>query len=412
MERRELLRMGGMLGVATLGGGAGCLPNLLPRRVPEAEIKTVLGAMDKTLERVSRYDMLDDFARQAGTPNKYSATDRALSRTSIRALYTSAMFRSLPEDAQLHPAVQERMFGELTAMDEAVYGMTDRMSMLNVDRRAAIKAALRDKRTEPETIGQLFDRNMGAVQMPIGRRFQVRSIFKQVGWRMQKQPTAVIDEYVTKVTKATARVGSQVELQRRIAAQIGQEAYWRHQNRLALMLVDDPNATGGGGSGGTAAAPPVVIVPPNTSESAALMTNVRFAAERNQCETVEFLGKRIAEIDPETYRSIFLTDPGVIACKQSMRERAAVEANRPRGPGGVEPCEDPRSLANAMARKKVIGTGGWMLGIGLISGVLGAVLVGGGEGAAVLGAVGLTVGAACLIGGLIVLIVGAGMASS
>jgi hypothetical protein len=70
-------------------------------------------------------------------------------------------------------------------------------------------------------------------------------------------------------------------------------------------------------------------------------------------------------------------------------------------------CDTDRSLANQLARSKVIGTGGWMLGIGLITGVLSLAAVESG-----IGVIGLTVGAGLLVGGLIVLLVGAGMSSS
>ena len=244
--------------------------------------------------------------------------------------------------------------------------------------------------------------------MPVGRRFQMRSIFSQVGFRMQKQPAVVIDEYVNKVHKTTELVGSQVELQRRIAAQIGQDAYWKHQHRLALMLADDPGTAGGGApSTGTPVPPPQ---PADVAgEVNVLLTNVRFAAQRGQCEAVEFLGKRIADLDPEAYRSRYLTDRGVIECKEYLRQRQTVEAQQRASAPGAGTCEDPKPLANKMARDKVIGTGGWMLGIGLITGVHGIAAVNASDG---LAAVAITVGAGLLVGGLIVLIVGAGMAAS
>jgi hypothetical protein len=422
MDRRDILQLGGLLGFSALGGGAACLPRGLPRRLPDSEIGKVISTMDESLAQISRYDMLDDFSRRSGTKGKYSDEDRSLSEMAVRAMYTSAYFRSLPEEAQLHPAMQERMFGQLASMDQAVYGMTDRMSTLREDQRDFVKAALNDKRTAPEVVSQTFDKGMGALAMPLGRRFQVRNTFSKIGWRLQKHPALVIDEYVTKVNKATALVGSQVELQRRIAAQMGQEAYWRHQNTLALMMADDPGGSSGptvpmptgpgpsgppGGSGAPAMAPP----PVDTSyEVQVLMSNVRFAAARNQCETVEFLGKRIADLDPATYRSAFLTDQGVIACRQYMREKAAIDRSNPMAPPAQ--CEDPRAAANKMARDKVVGTGGWMLGIGLVTGLLSALLASAGSGAEVLGVIGITVAAGLLVGGLVVVIVGAAMASS
>jgi hypothetical protein len=366
--------------------------------------------------------MLDDFTRRANTKQaRQSDEDRGLVQASVRSLYASAFFRGLPEEAQLHPEVQERMFAQLTTMDDAVYGMTDRMSTLDEDQRGFVRAALHDSKTDPESVSKLFDEGMGALRMPMGRRFQARSIFSKIGWRLQKQPAIVIDEYVTKVQKATAQMGSQVDLQRRIAAQIGQDAYWKRQNQLALMLADDP----GGAQSGGGMMPPPSSVPPGQSgppgapvpmadprEIEILMSNIRFAAERNQCETVLFLGRRIADLDPQTYRNVYLTDPGVIACKDFMRQKRLVDSNQPNGAAACD-TTDAKALGNKLAKEKVTGTGGWMLGIGLITGVVSALLVGaGGDGAAVLGAIGLTVGAALLIGGLIVVIVGAGMASS
>lgn len=418
MDRRDILQMGGLLGFSALGGGAACLPRGLPRRMPDSEIGSIIGKMDASLAQLSRYDMLDDFTRRSGAKAKYTDDDRSLTQMAVQAMYTSAYFRGLPEEAQLHPAMQERMFAQLPTMDEAVYGMTDRMSTLSEDRRDFVRAALHEERTKPEVVSETFDKGMGALAMPLGRRFQVRSIFSKMGWRLQKQPALVIDEYVTKVQKATALVGSQVELQRRIAAQMGQDAYWRHQNTLALMLADDPGAPGGGGMPAPAGPPggqgaPGMAPPPvDTSyEVQVLMSNVRFAASRNQCETVEFLGKRVADLDPATYRSTFLTDQGVIACRQYQREKAAID--RVSGPMAQSPvCEDPRAAANKMAHDKVVGTGGWMLGIGLVTGLLSALLASAGSGAEVLGVVGITVAAGLLVGGLIVVLVGAGMASS
>lgn len=425
MDRRDVLQMGGLVGMAALGGGAACLPRGLPRTIPQSELSDILGSMDESLERISRYDMLDDFTRRAKTKARHSDDDRMLVQASIKSMYASAFFRGLPEEAQLHPDVQERMFAQLATMDDAVYGMTDRMSTLDEDQRSFVKAALHDKKTEPEAISQLFDRGMGSLKLPMGRRFQARSIFSKVGWQLQKQPAVVIDEYVTKVQKATAQVGSQVELQRRIAAQMGQEAYWKRQNQLALMLAEDPGGAPANANGGLmppGSTPPVPppatgapVAPPvgaDPREIEILMSNIRFAAQRNQCETVLFLGRRIADLDPQTYRDVYLVDPGVIACKEYLRQKRSIDAQ---SAGGAS-CDDTdaRKMANKMARDKVIGTGGWMLGIGLISGVVSALLLGASasDGAAVLGAIGMTVGVALLIGGLIVVIVGAGMASS
>jgi hypothetical protein len=425
MERRDFLKGGGAAGVgigAALGGGAGCVPRLFVGRIPDARMKEILAQMDAGLDHVSRYDMLDDIARRSGSPRRrLGDADRELSRTSLRTLYTSALFRSLPEEAQLHPAMQERMVAHLPEMDDAVFGMSDRMSGVPPEQRDEIRSRLQRNPRIPEQMSEGIDRGMAKLHMPIGRRFQMRSLFAQVGWRMQNQsPSIVIDEYVHKVTKATAQIGSQAELQRRIAAQMGQESYWRYQDRLARMLSQEQ--PGGGAPPPSPPPPAPPTTPPGTpqpepsatppavgnqpvspqSESAWLLNNARTAAEAGECRAVDFLGRRLKAIDPEYYRTVFSVDPAIHGCRE--RERALVSPA-----ASKQACPDPLPLAQSMARRKVMGTGGWMMGIGAISGVVGLLTVGS-ESSAVLGAISLTLGAVLLIGGLIVLIVGAGMA--
>ncbi|MBV8757190.1 MAG: twin-arginine translocation signal domain-containing protein, partial [Deltaproteobacteria bacterium] len=140
MERRDFMKLTGAAGAgAALAGNAGCLPGLMPRRVSQAEIDKILSKMDAGVERASRYDMIDDFAKRTGRPTDVSSDDRALARLSLRALYTSQMFRTLPEEAQLHPAMQERMFGYLPEMDEAVFGMVERMTSSTKEERTFVR---------------------------------------------------------------------------------------------------------------------------------------------------------------------------------------------------------------------------------------------------------------------------------
>ena len=402
MERRDFLKLGGAAGVgAAIAGNSACLPGLIPRRMSQREIDQILAKMDSGLDHVSRYDMLDDFAKRTGKQAKLDDSDRALVRTSVRALYTSSVFHGLPEEARMHPAMQERMYGHLAEMDEAVFGMTDRMASAPHDQRERVRRTLKADSSLPEALSQGLDRGMSRLDMALGRRIQMRRIFSQVGWRMQNQsPSIVIDEYAKKVAKASEQVGSQAELERRIAAQIGQESYWRYQNHLALMFADDPPS---GGAPPTPAPQAPQAPGPDEPIGALLVRNAREAAARGYCETVAVLGRQLSEVDPERYQKEFLTDPAITGCKQhAVAPPLALTPNMP--------CEDAHSLANAMARKKVIGTGGWMLGIGVITGVIGLAVVGAGSDAAVLGAIMLTVGGALLIGGLIVVIVGAGMA--
>jgi len=423
MDRRGFLRSGSVAGLgATVG--TGCIRGLLPPPVTEAEIKQIIAEMDGGLDRLSRYDMVDAVERTTAAPLNVTSDDRELTRKSVRAMYTSAVFRSMPTEAQLHPAVQDRVLGQLPEIDEAVFGMTARIAKVTGDERDDIGRTLRADRAIPEHIGQTFDRGMSALHMTFARRSQVRSIFKQVGWRMQKQsPSTVIDEYVDKVARVTGKVGSQAELERRVVAQIGNDAYWRHQQRIAGMFALNQVGPGGGAPAPTPPQPPQPQPPPQPPpppvptppyDDVALAKELRWltdsahaAAVKGRCETVDFINARVLEIDPEFHTHVFMTDDQILKCLEQFArgpKPAIVEPSR------CPPAIDPLPLARDIARKKVIGTGGWMFGIGLVTGLLGVVaLGGGGEGAA---AFALTMGVVLFVGGIIVMLVGSGMKSS
>jgi hypothetical protein len=419
MDRRGFLRFGGTAGLGA-SAGAGCIKALLPPPMTQADVKQLVAEMDRGLAQLDRYDMLDSMSRASSRPARFTSTDRDLSRMSVRSLFTSAVFRNMPAEVQLHPAVQERVVAQMPEMDEAIFSMTDRMETVPAAERGLIARGLREDRGLPDRMGQRFDHGMSILEMSYARRTQVRSIFSQVGWRMQRQsPGAVIDEYVDKMSRVTAKIGSQAELERRVIAQMGGSAYWRQQQRIA-------QATGGGPTPSPGPAPTPPPTPPTgaaagmdpavlAKELAWLSDSAHRAAIQEHCETVEFISSRVFQLDPEFHKLVFLTDKQVVACLQQRAGDASMA--RPSGPPMSAPVcpepQDPLPLARDMARNKVKGTGGWMLGIGFISGIAGAVLVATeSDGAVALGAFGLTLGAVLIIGGLIVMAVGAGMKSS
>jgi hypothetical protein len=186
-------------------------------------------------------------------------------------------------------------------------------------------------------------------------------MFKQVGWRMTTtSPSVVIDEYVAKVDKVTGQIGSQAELERRLTAQIGQDAFWKYQQHLA-MLTDDPGGMGGGGMPPVAAPAPMPATMP-------------------------------APMPPQPPSAIY-AGPSATCDMAAINKAQEGEINR---------------RARLQAGDVVRGTGGWMMGISLIAGGVGGLLVSV-NGAEAVGAIGLTLGAVLLIGGLIVYIIGANL---
>src|SRR3954462_583175 len=165
MERRNFLKLGGAVGLASAATSGACLPALMPPRISKSELAELLAEMDGGLDRVSRYDMLSDFSRATGVPDRHSPEDRQLARLSMRTMYTSAMFRSLPEEAQATPAVQERVFTQLPEMDEAVFGMADRMASPTAEEKDGVHRRLQKDPTLTERMSETFDRGMGRLRM-------------------------------------------------------------------------------------------------------------------------------------------------------------------------------------------------------------------------------------------------------
>lgn len=410
MERRDFLKLGGAAGVgASAVAGAGCVPGLFGgKRLSTTEINELVGRLDDGIERASRYDMLDDFAKRSGQ-DKPSGTEeeRAICSKSLRAMYATQMFRSLPEEAQVHPAIQHRMLREMPSIDEAVFGMTDLMAAMPEERRAGIRKQLKRDPDAAERISQGIDQGAGKLKLASTRRFQMRSMFKDAAWRLQAQPTStVIDEYVRKVDKVKAQFGSQTEMQRRIASQLGDDAYWRYQDRLALAFANDPSAGGGGpGATGTPTGPSSVPV----SEAVTLTRAAHKAALEGRCQSVHALGARVRTLDPEHYITVFSADPVITNCVEGR-----VTAVRPRVPMDPEPATVPDPKARTSGQK-VLGAGGWMMGIGMISGLGGLALATlgdnsggeGGEGLLGIGVVSVTIGVVLLISGFVVVLIGA-----
>jgi len=407
MERRDFLKMGGAVGVgASAAAGAGCVPGLLGgKQLSTSEINELVGRMDDGLERASRYDMLDDFARRSGEDKPSGSEDeRAMCSKSLRALYATAMFRSLPIDAQVHPAIQQRMLGEMPAIDEAVFGMTDFMAAMPQERREGIRKRLKRDPDAAERISQGIDLGAGKLQLASTRRFQMRSMFKQAAWRLQTQSTTtVIDEYVRKVEKVQAQLGTQTAMQRRVASQLGDEAYWRYQDRLALAFADDPGTGGGGGASGAIAAPPGQGSG-QVSEAVSLTRAAHMAALDGKCNTVQALAARVRDLDPQHYITVFSTDPVITNC---VSRRPAVQPTSM--PVAPSPVAEPTERTTG---QKMLGAGGWMMGIGMLSGLGGLGLAslgdnGNADGLVVIGVISVTVGVLLLISGFVVVLLGA-----
>lgn len=166
-----------------------------------------------------------------------------LVRQSVRALFVTGLFRDLPEAAQMHPGLQERMVAYMPELDDTVYAVSDHLSGLSSTERRLLQRELRADPDLPLTVAASVNQLARTVRMSSTRRAQVRSAMTQAGWRLRKQnPSLVIDEYVDKVERFAPREATDAELLRRYETLIGRGAIQRAQVHAATQYTGKPSA--------------------------------------------------------------------------------------------------------------------------------------------------------------------------
>ena len=245
MNRRKLLE-GGVVGAGLTAGivppaaasgtaGASAEPPL-----PDPEtVNHVLASLDRRLAWIDRQELPSGLG--AAMPAELPADKRAhvercqrLFRQSVRTLYVTGRFLDLPDEFKTHPEIQARVLDAQPEMDEAVLGTTQLLESLRPEDHRAIQAALRAHNGVGERLAALIDEPAREDGIPFARRMSLRTTTLQLARRMQAQsPALTIDPYVQRVRKIEARPHSEDEQARLLAARIGEEAFWQHQQRLA-----------------------------------------------------------------------------------------------------------------------------------------------------------------------------------
>jgi hypothetical protein len=282
MDRRTLLKTGAAgsisAGVAGTLGIDGCAH--LP---PVDSDDSLLGSLDakgaeRYLRKMDRRLAWIDTDRGGSvmpplppqrSPERQAEYDRLerLFRVSAKSLYVTGCFLEAPEQFQAHPGMQARMMAAQGVMDEAVFGTTDMLESLTPDQHQRIRQTLRDKPEIAEDLARLLDAPAKADDMPLKRRYLLRSGILDLATKMQAQsPALVIDPYVRKVRRIQARDPATLaaDSSRLAAARIGEEAFWAHQERLAKLAVawERKLALADAGAPATAAPHPASAPPP------------------------------------------------------------------------------------------------------------------------------------------------------
>jgi hypothetical protein len=212
---------------------------------PLPAMGSYLARFDRGLQRLADWS-LGEVTKNEAIP----AAEDELARAALRSLYVTAMFGDLPEAGQMHPGMQARVQRALPEMDQAVFGMCDRLEQCRPDEADELQRVLKQPSNPGMELAQQIDQLAAETGMSPGRRVQTRSMTTQLAARLRNQPPrTAFAEHVGKTRRLAARAGSVEEIQRRMIAQLGEQAFWERQQRLARYAAawQEQGATSDGG---------------------------------------------------------------------------------------------------------------------------------------------------------------------
>lgn len=232
MERREFLRLGavGASGFVLLGT-ASCarLPKLRPSLTPAqdpADMDAYLARVDRGMERIAAWSPTAAFPGYGGDR---SSAD-ALGRRSLRTMYMTAMFADLPESAQRHPGMQERIWTCMPEMDEATAGVEAFLARQSAEELRRLQQALRSPRNPAMEIFEAIDTQAAGCGVSSRRRLQTRMLITEANFRLRNQPPSLfIGESLDKVRRMTDTDVSRRVREDGLVARAGERLFWQAQ---------------------------------------------------------------------------------------------------------------------------------------------------------------------------------------
>jgi hypothetical protein len=248
MDRRDFLRAGavagGSMGLGALGCGA-VLEGISAVPVPSvAELAALdmdgfLRNLDTSLGFIRSTSTLDSIVTkevQSGArkdPRLQGSEE--LVRKTLRSMLLTGSFGDLPEAGRAHPGVQARLWNSLQEMDDAVLGMNKLLTSLTPTERADVTRLMRDDPTAAPRVLDALDDEAVKAGVNEKRRTHLREVGKHACFRMRQSTNLFIDDYDDKVKKVSVRDSSVESFQRRLMAQMGEQAFWDfHQRQFAL----------------------------------------------------------------------------------------------------------------------------------------------------------------------------------
>lgn len=386
MNRRDVIKAGAIATAGALAPAAGCVTiqrtlGSLSGADGAAEFNKIL---DEQLAALAKPGLLQKLVVKhrkrplSAKADAAIAEQDAMFRKMLSTLLVSQGFRDLPPETQVEPAVQDRMWTHIDQIGSSVFEISNMLSSLDPTTRATVRTKLKEDPELPMSIGEALHDSATKAGMSTRRKGQLRAMMSQSQFRLQHaDPSTVIDEYVTKVERHRAsneRDGDALDL----ARQIGEREFWRYEHLLGFAQ------DGGGAPGnippapGPAPAPtpaPVAPVSPPTEGgdpvARTLYQSAIRAARAGRCQDVAILGNKVRDVDPAFYTQVFSVNAEIVNCNPNSAP-SMVQQPPPPPPLAGPQYVDPNAPKPG---ERGIRAGGYMLGIGLIFGLVGALLV-------------------------------------
>jgi hypothetical protein len=264
MHRRDLLVGGTGAGSLLVGG---CAAGTDPRLVTPATFAETQAIEDRwratmaVREAISARPRmkLDDVLPRRRSEGKLSLPDD-LGRKAVRSLLVTSAFRDLSEDARVHPTVQAGVHQSMPEMDEAIFGVRDRLAALTATQRADIARELRNDPELGMRVLQQLDLEASSVGAEGARRLHMRTFGMRVCERLHESSEQLLGEYSEKLERVVARHGSDAETERKLATALGERAftdlrersfatYERHRTVLVARAADRRRVDGTAAAG-------------------------------------------------------------------------------------------------------------------------------------------------------------------
>jgi len=398
MKRRDALKLG------AVAAGAGMLPSCgTPKLVGEmhgdagpAEFNAML---DEQLGNLAQPGLLGKLVaartKKELTPEQREriADKDAMFRRVLGTVLVTQAFRELPEGTRNEQSVQARMWSHFDQIGSTIYEIGEMLAALSPTERSKLGKTLQSNPELPMELGEALDSHAARAGISKTRRKQLKKMMSQTAFRLKSgHASSMLDEYVTRVEKLRTtdeRHAQALEL----AAQMNEKAFWRQQQMLAQDppgTPTSPPATGGG---------PAPV--PQQTQVEILTQSARIAARRGDCRAIDVLAKRVYELDPVFYNTIFRPDPEITSCQQGFDRNTPPPPPRQPPPGWGGPATTSKHHPGSTGLK----VGGYMFGIGFGIGLVGILLLQGSSDAAIgIGLVSVTVGVLMVGIGLIVLL--------